>query len=336
LPEKIDYNFYQTRLHEEDLPRVSDIVNQAIIQKSAYAFEHRLYDLDGVEKTVNTRGWVVVNEVGKVVRFIGNTVDITELKVYEKELENKIEELNKSNQQLEQFAYIASHDLQEPLRKIMAFGERLSSKFAGQLPDDGQFYINRMLDAANRMKILMENLLLYSRASRKIEPVEQVSLNEMVETVLSDLEVKIQETDATIEVLPLPRVQALPTQMQQLFLNLISNALKFVLPNEKPRIRIEAFEATKQELKDLNFPLKAKKYYKIIVSDEGIGFDSEYSEKIFVIFQRLHGRSEFEGTGLGLAICKKIIDNHHGYIKAESVLNEGSKFMVYLPNIEAV
>lgn len=335
LPEKVDYNFYKNRLHEEDLSRVVDIVNQAIINKSSYAFEHRLSALDGVEKTVNTRGWVVTNDEGKVVRFIGNTVDITELKVYEKELEHKIKELNKSNQQLEQFAYIASHDLQEPLRKIMAFGERLSSKFAGQLPDDGQFYINRMLDAANRMKTLMENLLLYSRASRKIEPVEKISLNEIVEMVLSDLEVKVQETDAEIEVLPLPTVLALSTQMQQLFLNLISNALKFVLPSQKPKIRIESFEATKQELQALNFPQKAKRYHKLVVSDEGIGFDSEYSEKIFVIFQRLHGRSEFEGTGLGLAICKKIIDNHHGYIKAESVLNKGSKFMVYLPNNEA-
>lgn len=332
LPEKLDYEFYKTRLHEDDLSRVTEIVNQAIINKNSYAFEHRLFALDGEEKTVNTRGWVVENEAGKVVRFIGNTVDITELKVYEKELENKLEELNKSNQQLEQFAYIASHDLQEPLRKIMAFGERLSSKFAGQLPDDGQFYVNRMLDAANRMKILMENLLSYSRASRKIEPVENVALNEIIDMVLSDFEVKIQETDAQIEVLPLPTIQALPTQMQQLFLNLISNALKFVQPNQKPQIKIEAFEATKQELRELNFPLRAKKYHKVVVSDKGIGFDAEYAEKIFVIFQRLHGRSEFEGTGLGLAICKKIIDNHDGYIKAESILNEGAKFIVYLPN----
>ncbi|WP_158279585.1 PAS domain-containing sensor histidine kinase [Arcicella aurantiaca] len=332
LPQKLDYNFYKSCLHEDDLSRVTDIVNQAIIDKCSYAFEHRLFDLDGVEKTVNTRGWVVTNEEGKVIRFIGNTVDITELKIYEKELENKIEELNKSNEQLEQFAYIASHDLQEPLRKIMAFGERLSSKFAGQLPDDGQFYVNRMLDAANRMKILMENLLSYSRASRKIEPVENVALNEVIEMVLSDFEVKIQETEAQIEILPLPTIKGLPTQMQQLFLNLISNALKFVQPNQKPHIKIESFEATKQELKGLNFPLKAKKYHKIVVSDKGIGFDAEYAEKIFIIFQRLHGRAEFEGTGLGLAICKKIIDNHDGYIKAESVLNEGAKFIVYLPN----
>lgn len=331
LPQKLNYEFYKSRLHEDDLVKVNDIVEEAIIRKSSYAFEHRLIDMDGAEKTVNTRGWVVVSEEGKVIRFIGNTLDVTEIKAYERELEHKLEQLNRSNQELEQFAYVASHDLQEPLRKIMAFGERLSSKFSEELEGDGKFYISRMLDAANRMKILMENLLSYSRASRKIEPAEFIDLGVVVENVLSDLEMKIQETNANITIAHLPTIKALPTQMQQLFQNLISNALKFVKAGEVPVITIDSQEVSKQELKMLTFQLKAKKYFKIIISDEGIGFDSEYAERIFIIFQRLHGRAEFEGTGLGLAICKKIIDNHNGHIIAESTLNQGARFTIYLP-----
>ncbi|MES2517434.1 MAG: ATP-binding protein, partial [Bacteroidota bacterium] len=332
LPDKINYDFYISRTHDDDVKMIQQIVDDAINTKKSYSFQHRLIDMDGVEKTVNTKGWVVEDEENKVVRFIGNTVDITEMKIYEKELEYKVEELNRSNQELEQFAYIASHDLQEPLRKITAFGDRLSTKFTEQLGSDGLFYISRMIDAANRMKILMENLLSYSRASRKLEPVASVDLEIVLENVLSDLEMKVQETDAQIFLGEMPVIQALPSQMHQLFQNLISNSLKFVKPNGKPKISIESNLATKDELNKLGIPLKAKKYYKITVSDEGIGFDAEYAEKIFIIFQRLHGRSEFEGTGLGLAICKKIIDNHQGQIVAQSTLNEGAKFMVFLPD----
>ena len=290
--------------------------------------------MDGKEKTVHTQGWVTKSNENGSIRLTGNTVDITEIKIYEKELRHKIEELNRSNQDLEQFAYIASHDLQEPLRKIMAFGERLSSKYSEHLSTDGQFYISRMMDAANRMKILMENLLSYSRVSIKAEPVELVDLGVIIESVLSDLEMKIQDVDAQITLKSMPTINALPTQMHQLFQNLISNSLKFVKQNEKPIIRIEASLVSKEEMELTTFNFGNNKYHKIVVSDNGIGFDAEYSEKIFLIFQRLHGRSEFEGTGLGLAISKKIIDNHQGFIVAESEVNKGSKFTVYLPNNE--
>lgn len=190
------------------------------------------------------------------------------------------------------------------------------------------------MDAANRMKILMENLLSYSRVSIKAEPVELVDLGVIIESVLSDLEMKIQDVDAQITLKSMPTINALPTQMHQLFQNLISNSLKFVKQNEKPIIRIEASLVSKEEMELTTFNFGNNKYHKIVVSDNGIGFDAEYSEKIFLIFQRLHGRSEFEGTGLGLAITKKIIDNHQGFIVAESEVNKGSKFTVYLPNNE--
>ena len=331
LPTNIKYDFYKSRVHKDDVIRVNKIIKNAIKDKKPYSFEHRLINLDGVEKTVHTQGWVTTNENNEFLKFIGNTVDVTEMKVYEQDLKYKIEELNRSNQDLEQFAYIASHDLQEPLRKIMAFGDRLNTKYSEELGPDGQFYLSRMLDAASRMKILMENLLSYSRVSTKTEPFELVDLGLTIESILNDLEMKIQDVDAQITMTPMPTLNALPTQMQQLFQNLISNALKFVKPNTKPVISIEAYEADLQEISLLGVPFKNNKYCKIVISDNGIGFDTEYAEKIFLIFQRLHGRSEFEGTGLGLAICKKIVDNHHGYIVAKSDKDQGATFTVYLP-----
>ena len=331
LPAILKYSFFESRIHKDDTDRINEIVQESIKTKKPYSFEHRLINLDEVEKTVHTQGWVTTNENNELLRFIGNTVDVTEMKVYEKDLKYKIEELNRSNQDLEQFAYIASHDLQEPLRKIMAFGDRLSTKYGEELGSDGQFYLSRMLDAASRMKILMENLLSYSRVSTKTEPFELVDLGLTVEGILSDLEMKIQDVDAQITMMKMPTLNALPTQMQQLFQNLITNALKFIKPNVKPIISIEAYETDFEEVSLMGVPFKHNKYYKIVVSDNGIGFDAEYAEKIFLIFQRLHGRSEFEGTGLGLAICKKIVDNHHGYIIAKSELNKGATFTVYLP-----
>ena len=334
VSQKLTYDFFVSRLHKDDVNRVSEIMQKAIRSKKTYSFEYRLLDLDGREKTVHTQGWVTKSSENCLTRLTGNTVDITEIKIYEKELRHKIEELNRSNQDLEQFAYIASHDLQEPLRKIMAFGERLSTKYIENLGTDGQFYLSRMMDAANRMKILMENLLSYSRVSTKTEPAELVDLSVIIESVLSDLEMKIQDVDAQLTLKSLPIINALPSQMHQLFQNLISNALKFVKPNEKPVIEIEASLVGIEEMELTTFLFEDIKYHKIVVTDNGIGFDSEYSEKIFLLFQRLHGRSEFEGTGLGLAITKKIIDNHKGFIVAESEINKGSKFIVYLPNIE--
>lgn len=334
LPSSLHYSFYESRIHKDDINKIKEIVQEAIKTKKPYSFEHRLINLDGIEKTVHTQGWVTTNENDKPLKFIGNTVDVTEMKVYEKDLKYKIEELNRSNQDLEQFAYIASHDLQEPLRKVMAFGDRLNIKYGEQLGSDGQFYLSRMLDAASRMKILMENLLSYSRVSTKTEPFELVDLGLTIESILSDMEIKIQDVDAQITMMPMPTLNALPTQMQQLFQNLITNALKFIKPNVKPIISIEAYETDFEEVIHLGVPFKHDKYYKIVVSDNGIGFDEEYNEKIFLIFQRLHGRSEFEGTGLGLAICKKIVDNHQGYIIAKSELNKGATFTVYLPHEE--
>jgi len=331
LPARLNVEFCYTRMPSEDLVNVKNVLHNAIAHKEPYSFEHKIVDLDGVSKDVHTKGWVTVDEEGNALKLIGNTVEVTELKAYEKELEKKLDELNQTNQELEQFAYVASHDLKEPLRKITAFGDRLKQKYGHQLDDDGRFYLSRMIDSAHRMEALMENLLSYSRLSRKMVTFERLDLNKTFENVLSDLEIKINETNANVSVSKMPILEASVPKMHQLFQNLISNALKFVKPNHTPEIRIEAKEANKGELSKLGLDYKNKDYYKITVKDNGIGFEQEYAERIFVIFQRLHGRAEFDGTGLGLAICRKIVENHQGIIMAEGKPNEGATFTIFLP-----
>lgn len=248
-----------------------------------------------------------------------------------RELEIKIEKLSRSNEELEQFAYVASHDLQEPLRKIRAFGERLAVKFRESLGEDGKDYIDRMQNAAARMQILIDDLLAYSKLSRSKEENVEVDLADIVKDVLNDLEIPIEQSKANVEVQPLPVVMAIRGQMRQLFQNIISNALKFNLPGNIPSIQLRTEIIDGAQVKVLNNVHKKKQYCRITIKDNGIGFEEKFLERIFVIFQRLHGRSEYAGTGIGLAICKKIVENHNGHITAESKLNEGSSFIITLP-----
>lgn len=233
-------------------------------------------------------------------------------------LEHQEEALRKSNQELEQFAYVASHDLQEPLRKVQAFSDRLASKYADKLDDDGKLYISRMQDATVRMRVLIQDLLTYSRIRSKGQEFVSVDLNEIVKGVVSDLEVRLEQSGGRVEVGELPTVLADPLQMRQVFQNLIGNALKFKKSGVAPVVRVMSKPKDGQ--------------HRIIVQDNGIGFEMQYAEKVFEIFQRLHGRSDYEGTGMGLAIVKKILERHVGNIRAESELGKGARFIVTLPN----
>jgi light-regulated signal transduction histidine kinase (bacteriophytochrome) len=262
---------------------------------------------------------------------MGMLADRTEIITYQNELERRLSALNKSNRDLEQFAYVASHDLQEPLRKIIAFGERLAKKYKEQLGSEGQFFVDRMTGAAQRMHALIEDLLAYSRASRQTESYISVNLNEVVKNVLEDLEVKIQEKKASITIDDLPAVEAQSVQMHQLFLNLIENALKFTKSGTTPKIGIQVRKIAPYEAPAIGQLNPKENYFEFIISDNGIGFEAEYAERIFTIFQRLHGRAEYAGTGLGLAICRKIVEAHHGFIEAQGKPGEGANFIFYLP-----
>lgn len=264
-----------------------------------------------------------------VVSFI---IDITirrqqeeKLHLANEGLKQYAQRLQESNTELEQFAYVSSHDLQEPLRKIQAYGDRILQKEAERVSQQGKEYIERMLNAASRMQNLINDLLTFSRISTKAKPFEKVNLDEVLKGVLSDLEVAIAKSDAKIEVpVPLPVIDADPMQMRQLLQNLVANAIKFRKEEENPIVNIKykryAIGETKRGVTEM---------LEIKVEDNGIGFDEKYNDKIFTIFQRLEGQ-KYEGSGIGLAICKKIALRHGGDIIAQSQPGKGSVFTVTL------
>ena len=254
-------------------------------------------------------------------------LDITQRKRAEATLVEQAAKLARSNAELEQFAYVASHDLQEPLRKIQAFGDRLKTKYEAGLGPEGLDYLTRMQNAASRMQILIQDLLSLSRVASNSKPFTSVDLGDVVRAVASDLEMRIQDAGGKVEIGKLPVIFGDRGQMAQLFQNLIGNGLKFRKPNESPVVKIYAEFVIAQQ-GDANT-------WRIIVEDNGIGFDEKYRERIFQIFQRLHGRSEYEGTGIGLAICRKIVDRHGGAITVSSSPGAGARFVIALPHLDS-
>lgn len=227
-------------------------------------------------------------------------------------------ELQRSNNELEEFAYIASHDLQEPLRKIQSFGNLLQEECQETLRGDAELYLNRILHSAGRMRKLINDLLEYSRVSRSSRIIRNIDLKTIVGSVLSDLDLYIKETHAKIHMEELPKIDADPLLMQQLFQNLIMNAIHYRHPSRKPVISISAEEPKNEKIT-------------LLVQDNGIGFDEQYADKIFRIFERLYSKQEKSGTGIGLAICRKIVEHHHGTITAKSKKDYGSTFYITLP-----
>ncbi|HKU59553.1 MAG TPA: ATP-binding protein [Gaiellaceae bacterium] len=244
--------------------------------------------------------------------------------------EERAKELARSNQELEQFSSIASHDLQEPLRKIRMFGERLRESLEGSLSEEAADDLARMHNAAERMQRLISDLLEFSRVSYRGSPFEPISLSEVAAEVVSDLEVSITELGGTVDVGELPVVDADRTQIRQLLQNLIANALKFHKPGEAPVVRVRAEVITGQAPRFTGEAVGGDRVV-ITVADNGIGFETKHADRIFGAFERLHGRSEYEGTGIGLSIARKIAWRHGGHITATSAPNEGSVFTVTLP-----
>jgi signal transduction histidine kinase len=239
-------------------------------------------------------------------------------KIAEEALFLRTQQLDRSNRELEQFAYIASHDLQEPLRKISAFGDRLATKFKAVLGEQGQDYLGRMLNATVRMQSLIEGLLTYSRVTTKAQPFAPVDLSAIAAGVLGDLETKIRETGAVVRCDVSAAIEADSLQMRQLFQNLIGNALKYHAPGVAPMVTVRCSADGAA--------------CTLSVSDNGIGFEQKYAEQIFGVFQRLHGRSSpYEGSGIGLSVCRKIAQRHNGTISAKGDPGKGAVFTVTLP-----
>jgi two-component system sensor kinase FixL len=244
----------------------------------------------------------------------------------EQQLRDYMQQLERSNRELERFASVASHDLQEPLRKIQAFSDRLRDKYQAELAETGRDYLERIRSAAKRMQDLINDLLMFSRISAKEQSYSRVNLTKVAKSVLSDLEVRVEETEAEVTIGDLPTIDADPVHMRQLLQNMIGNALKFTRAEVRPTVEVTAEPASPSELGPDD-----PEMVKIHVRDNGIGIEPRHHERIFSIFERLHGRGKYEGTGVGLAVCRKIVEQHRGYIKLASVPGEGTTFTIFLP-----
>jgi PAS domain S-box-containing protein len=254
--------------------------------------------------------------------------DITERKEATQAMAATNAELEQRNQTLREFAYIASHDLQEPLRKISAFADLMREDYQEAVDETGEYYLERMQDAAGRMSTLINDLLAYSRVTTQTEPFESVDLNKVLDDVCSDLEIRIREVNGRVEAESLPTIEADPTQMRQLLQNLIGNALKFHRDDAPPVVKVSAsLERTESSFEGGAPPLMCR----LVVSDNGIGIEEKYADRIFTPFKRLYGRSQYEGTGMGLAICQRIAQRHGGRIELTSTPGPGSTFTVTLP-----
>ena len=330
---------WESIIHINDLPNLQAVWQESLRTKMDFSVELRLKKADGQYCWHLLRARSKRDETGNVISWIGTSTDVHEQKTYRETLEEKVkertkdlevsnEELEASNIELQQFASVASHDLKEPLRKIHMFSHLLKDKYH-QLPDDpATEYLNRIISSSARMTNLVNDLLTFSRLSIN-QLFRLTDMNMIVDEVLGDLELLIKEKQAEIKVGYLPQLEAIPGQMRQVFQNILTNALKFSKKNERPVITIES-----QCFEDKSFDsaqVENGNYCMISIADNGIGFDEQYKEKIFTIFQRLHTKEKYEGTGIGLAITKKIIDKHNGIITARSEDGKGACFQFMLP-----
>ncbi len=262
---------------------------------------------------------------------VSTTLDITPIKQAQLSLETMNAELRRSNDNLQQFAYVASHDLQEPLRKVQSFGDLLLNQHMEHLSPDAVDLVQRMQSAASRMSVLIKDLLTYSRVATQQETTAPQSLNALIVAVLDDLDLAVRESSAEVYIEDLPTVPGDAGQLRQLFQNLIGNALKFRKPGQPPVISITHRRATDLPVQAASGQKTGRAFWEICVTDNGIGFDEKYTDRIFQVFQRLHNKSHYAGTGIGLALCQKVAENHGGFIKASRKPGEGATFRVYLP-----
>jgi PAS domain S-box-containing protein len=290
---------------------------KTIVSGKIWEGEVRNRAKDGSFYWVNTTIVPFLDEQGRPYQYVSIRYEITQRKVAEEQLRIYADRLEHSNRELTDFASVAAHDLQEPLRKIQAFGDRLATRFRDVLPDDGRDYLDRMLVSAGRMRRLIDDLLTYSRVATQAKPFAMTNLNQILDEVLSDLEVRIEQVKGHVVRAELPTIAVDAVQIRQLLQNLIANSLKFHRKDVAPRVEISA------EIRD--------ELCYLTVTDNGIGFEEKYLDRIFTIFQRLHGRHEYEGTGVGLAVCRRIVERHGGTITATSKPGEGARFVVTLP-----
>ncbi|RPD50714.1 sensor histidine kinase [Paracnuella aquatica] len=342
----INYKQYLQHIHPADRQRVNKSVEEALAKKQYAGMYHRILLEDGTEKILFSKGEVLVDADGNLTGLLGTAQDVTEQQKAQQELVEKTYALEATNQELQRFAYVASHDLKEPLRKILTFASLLQQQGKDHLDEREQGYVGKIVQSTARMQTLIEDILQFSSIREQAKGFVRVNMMELLQQVLIDMEVLIGQTGARISWNELPQVEAIPSQIGQLLQNLLTNAIKFAKPGMPPRIVIEGrlltaqqlnrerlFPAFTQSLLDGNNEQARQPLFLLKVEDDGIGFDPAYTGKAFEIFQRLHG-AQYGGTGIGLAICKRIAENHHGAITALSQPGKGAEFFLVMPVLQ--
>lgn len=333
--EEITFDRYISLIHPAYRENRIAEIRHSLKTQEAPNYTLRIVTPAGDEKALKGRGWVETNQKNETVRLHGTCQDITreyemnrELVTLNETLSKKNFELQLINKELESFNYIASHDMQEPLRKIHVYVHRLLED-EEHVTEKGKEYIQKAIASVTRMQKLITDLIIFSQATSLNTSFERTELNKVIEDVRHSLSDQFEETKAKLHVDPLPHINAIPFQLNQLFTNIIGNAIKYRKEDAEPEISISSMLVDGRELNNPN--ASAPGYLQILVTDNGIGFEPEQKEKIFDLFTRLHPKNQYSGTGIGLSICKKIVQHHNGFIEAESEKGKGSTFRILLP-----
>ncbi|HRG53886.1 MAG TPA: PAS domain-containing protein [Bacteroidia bacterium] len=308
-----------------DRQRVKQTRDEAIAEHKIYSIEYRIQPKDGDIRWVKVSGKTIYDEMDVPIKIIGVTLDISEQKFFTEELGRQVKErtleLERSNEDLMQFAHVTSHDLKEPARKVQTYADKLVNEFGKRIPKEGAAYLSKIQDATRRMFSMIDGVLNYSSITSEEHTIEQIDLNEIVNNIESDIELLISEKKGVIQREKLPVIEGAHILVYQLFFNILSNSFKF----SKKELNSQVIISSSLEKKD------GVEFVKIKIKDNGIGFDKKQADKLFSAFSRLHPKDKFQGTGLGLALCKKIVERHGGSIVADGKENEGATFTVFLP-----
>lgn len=316
-------------VHPDDRQIVEEDMEKTNRKESTFPISYRIIRKDGELRYFRSTG-KFISDNGNIKTQIGIIKDITQLYLINIKLEERNQELERSISELESFNRVASHDLQEPLRKIQTFISRISEKESLNMSEAGKTYFEKILISANQMRTLIDDLLIFSRTNKTEKVFETTDLTHLLENSIQELSFEIEEKEAVFHSVQLPVLNVIPFQIQQLFTNLIGNSLKYSKEGISPEIRIDCFIVTSDDYPSLRMNNQVK-YYKISVTDNGLGFEQKYAESIFLLFHRLHNKTEYPGSGIGLSICKKIVENHNGFIIAEGNPGIGSVFTFFLP-----
>jgi hypothetical protein len=316
-------------VHPDDRHIVEEDMEKINNEESTFPISYRIIRQDGELRYFRSTGkFISDNDIIKT--HIGIIKDITQLHLINIKLEERNHELEQSVSELESFNRVASHDLQEPLRKIQTFVSRISEKESLIMSETGKEYFEKILKSASQMRTLIDDLLFFSRTNKTEKVFENTDLSYLLENSIQDLSFEIEEKKAVFHSAQLPELIVIPFQIQQLFVNLIGNSLKYSRQGISPEIRIDCSLAASDEYPSLRMNTQTR-YYKISVTDNGLGFEQQYAESIFLLFHRLHNKTDYPGSGIGLSICKKIVENHNGFIIAEGKPGIGSVFTFFLP-----